>query len=100
MRHRANQKTWADEKGNLVPDGDPGARVLAAREGQEMSADDLARFPNASEFFPSLGSKPEATQVLDELARETRGIEYEEDDEQDQPVSFVPSKKKNPRKRK
>lgn len=89
MRHRANQKTWVDEKGNLVPDGHAGACILVAREGQEMNTEDISRFPNSADFFDGL--------VRVEIPQEPEGGD---DEMEEQETQIVLKKEKKEKKKK
>ena len=57
----ATRRSWLPKsQGTLVKDGDPSAAVLFARKGQKIRVEDLARFPNAAEFFtlPKVEAEP------------------------------------------
>ena len=55
----AARKVWLTKSGALVEDGDADASMLFARKGQRMPVTSLARFDNASNFFPGLATAQE-----------------------------------------
>ena len=85
MKHRALQKVWRDSKGNLVPDGHADACVLVAAADQPIPAKELARYPNAGEFFAGLEPAPEAPEAPVVLAPKVE-LEDDEDDVPSKPV--------------